>query len=138
MAGYERRDDRAQRQARDALARMGQEIGSARLGLGLSQAAAGGAIGLSKSSWSRIERGQAAGLPVSQLARALAVVGLDLHIRAYPGGAPVRDAAHLALLERLRVRLGPMVTGAPRCPCLGEAISARGMPWSESSRFVSA
>lgn len=35
------------------------------------------------------------------------VVGLDLSVRAYPGGRVVRDRAHLELLERLRVRLGP-------------------------------
>ena len=36
-----------------------------------------------------------------------AVVGLDLAIRTYPAGDPIRDRAQLALLERLRVRLHP-------------------------------
>jgi hypothetical protein len=40
------------------------------------------------------------------MARLLAVVGLELSARAYPTGPPIRDAAHLALLERLR-RLAP-------------------------------
>jgi hypothetical protein len=36
-----------------------------------------------------------------------AVVGLDLAIRTYPAGDPIRDRAQLALLERLRGRLHP-------------------------------
>jgi hypothetical protein len=50
------------------------------------------------------------------LGRALAVVGLDLHVRAYPGGAPLRDTAHLRLLERLRERLPPAVTWRTEVP----------------------
>jgi hypothetical protein len=37
----------------------------------------------------------------------LAVVGLDLSARAYPGSAPVRDAAHRKLLDRFRSRADP-------------------------------
>ena len=33
------------------------------------------------------------------------MVGLDLALRVYPAGDPLRDRAQLALLERLRVRL---------------------------------
>jgi hypothetical protein len=36
-----------------------------------------------------------------------AVVGLELSIRAYPAGDPIRDRAQLALLERFRARLHP-------------------------------
>jgi hypothetical protein len=36
-----------------------------------------------------------------------AVVGLDLSIRTYPAGDPIRDRAQLALLERFRQRLHP-------------------------------
>ena len=61
---------------------------------------------MSASTWSRLERGMATRVAVVDLARALAVVGLDLHLRAYLGGAPLRDAPHAELLERLRSRLG--------------------------------
>ena len=74
-----------------------------------SQTDAGRAIGVSPSTWSRIERGAVPNLSLLELGRALAVVGLDLHVRAYPGGRPLRDEAHLRLLERLHGRLG---TGA--------------------------
>jgi hypothetical protein len=61
-------------------------------------------------------RGQAEGLRVIDLARALAVVGLDLHVRAYPAGSAFRDEAHLRLLARLRSRLGDGATWATEIP----------------------
>jgi len=45
-----------------------------------------------------------------------AVVGLDLAIRAYPAGDPVRDRAHTALLERLRAQLHPTLTWRTEVP----------------------
>lgn len=75
----------------------------------LSQRSASAAAGMSKSAWSRLERGEETRLPLVHLARASAAVGLDLSVRAYPGGQPVRDAAHLALLQRLSVALGDEV-----------------------------
>jgi transcriptional regulator with XRE-family HTH domain len=105
MTGQERRDDQAQRAASVALALVGKEVRRARLDLGLSQVAAASAIGRSASAWSRLERGEAAHLPLLDLYRATVVVGLELAVRAYPGGQPLRDSAHLALLERFRLCL---------------------------------
>lgn len=102
MAGHEKRTTRAERQARQALAELGRELRLARLNHDLSQATAAAASGLSHATWSRIERGVAFGIDVIDLSRALSVVGLDLRLRAYPGGAPLRDEAHVRLLERLR------------------------------------
>ena len=116
MPGHERRDDRARRVAQEVLAQFGREIRTARLGLDLSAAQASRAIGRSKSTWSRIELGQATGLTVLDLVRALAVVGLDLHARAYPGSLPVRDAPHLALLQRLREAIGDHVSWRTEVP----------------------
>ena len=109
MAGHEKRDERAQRLMSEVLAVMGRELRTARLGLDLSQTSAARAIGRSRSTWSRIERGEVPELPLAELGRAFAVVGLDVHVRAYPGGQPLRDMAHVRLLERLRLRLGPSV-----------------------------
>ena len=41
------------------------------------------------------------------LALIASVVGLDLPLRTYPAGEPIRDAAQLALLARLRALLPP-------------------------------
>ena len=106
MAGHEKRDERAQQRMAEVLATMGRELRTARLGIDLSQASADRAIVRTRSTWSRMERGEVRQLSLVELGRALAVVGMDLHIRAYPGGQPLRDTAHLCLLERLRVRLG--------------------------------
>jgi hypothetical protein len=53
----------------------------------------------------RFERGELERLIVPELGAWFAVVGLDLNMRAFPTGDPIRDRAQLALLERLRVRL---------------------------------
>lgn len=51
---------------------------------------------------SRIERGLVIKLSLLHACRLAAVVGLDLSFRAFPGGSPVHDAAHRALLDRAR------------------------------------
>jgi hypothetical protein len=60
---------------------------------------------MSKSTWGRIERGEDQLEAMLRMARALDVVGLDLRVRAYPGGSALRDEAHLALLARFRREL---------------------------------
>lgn len=84
---------------------LSQEIERGRLDRGLPYAAVGAAADLSRSQVSRVCHGLAPKLTIVQAAELLAVVGLDLSARAYPGGLPARDAAHSALLERLRTRL---------------------------------
>jgi len=105
MAGHEKRADRADRAATRALADLGREIRLARLNHDLSQRTAAKAAGMSQTHWGRLERAEARAVPLPLLARACAVVGLDLHLRAYPAGAPVRDRAHVRLLEQLHARL---------------------------------
>jgi transcriptional regulator with XRE-family HTH domain len=68
----------------------------------LSQADVARAIGLSRSRYSRLERGLVPQLAIHTASRLAAVVGLDLSIRTYPGGRPVRDAIHASLIGALR------------------------------------
>lgn len=82
-----------------------RELEGARIEHGLSFADVGGAVGLSGQQVARICRGQSTSVSVVRLTALLAAVGLDLSARAYPGGSPVRDHAHLELLARLRGRL---------------------------------
>ena len=102
----ERTVDAASRRSKAAVAAVGEEIRRARLEHGLSQAAVGAAAGVSRSQVSRIERGGVLNVSVRVLARLAAAVGLDLSVRAYPGGEPIRDAPHVALLRRLRAAVG--------------------------------
>lgn len=101
------RDDPATR-GRQRAARSRLEIGAgirlARRGAGLSQATVAKRSRLSQTTVSRIERGGTAA-SVDDLAALAGVVGLDLAVRLYPGGSPIRDAAHLRILDRLRAIL---------------------------------
>lgn len=99
--------DRATRRAEHLLLEIGREIRAARLAHGISQAALGHVVGVPQSEVSRIERGKRAAVPLAHLIKLCAAVGLDLSCRAFPGGAPLRDAAHLELLARLRAAISP-------------------------------
>lgn len=89
----------------ELIARAGREIRQARMDRGLSLAAIGRASALSVSEVSRIERGLVARVSVHDLARLHAVVGLELSLKSYPSGQPIRDAAQVALLEDFRKEL---------------------------------
>lgn len=108
--------DRGDRIARADLARIGAESRAARVSAGLSLAAVGDAVGLSRSQLSRIERSLAPSATVAQLVRIGAVVGLDVRIRAYPGGDPLRDVAQIRLLDRFRRRLPANLTFRTEVP----------------------
>jgi transcriptional regulator with XRE-family HTH domain len=90
-----------------SLRRLVDDIRAARVGAGLSQEDVGEAVGASHSRISRLERGAIAHPSVELLAALCAVVGLELAIRAYPSGDPLRDRAHDALLARFRAALHP-------------------------------
>jgi transcriptional regulator with XRE-family HTH domain len=109
MASRNRAVDVGTERARSIATDLGGEIRRAREQHGLSQAVVGRAAGISPSQVSRIERAQPKCLSIRQIARLLAVVGLELSARAYPAGPAIRDAAHRALLERFRARVAPSV-----------------------------
>ena len=102
----ESRVSRADRRADAMRRRIGEEVRVARLAAGLTLGQVAAAIGISESEASRIERGTATWVDMSTLARMAAVVGLDLWVRTYPGGDPLRDAAHLELARVFRAMVG--------------------------------
>jgi hypothetical protein len=61
---------------------------------------------MSRSTVERIEAGVRP-TTIREYAALGAVVGLDVRLRAYPAGDPLRDAAQRRLLGRFRVRLAP-------------------------------
>jgi transcriptional regulator with XRE-family HTH domain len=105
MATRERPRDRAIRVATADLRRLGADLRQARVSAGLSLREVGSQVDLSASQVSRIERALVPGIGLRPVAMLGAVVGLDVRIRAYPGGDPARDAGQRALLDRLRRRL---------------------------------
>jgi transcriptional regulator with XRE-family HTH domain len=87
-----------------------------RTGAGLSLRDVGQAIGTSHSKVGRFERGATQHPDLEFVAAYCAVLGLDLAIRTYPAGDPIRDRAQLALLERLRGRLHPTLRWRTEVP----------------------
>jgi transcriptional regulator with XRE-family HTH domain len=104
MGSRERAVDVGAARAREILARLTAEARTARIANGLGQADIARALGISRSQYSRIERGLSPELSIDLAARMFAVLGQALSVRTYPAGDPVRDAAHAQLLERLHAR----------------------------------
>lgn len=88
----------------------------ARVGRGLSLAQVCAAVGVSAATGSRLERGILEHVSIDLVARMCAVVGLDLSVKAYPGGEPIRDIAHVELLRDLRARLHASLEWATEVP----------------------
>lgn len=103
MGSRERAIDIGAARARDILARLMAEARAARLAAGLGQHDVAAALGISRSQYSRLERGLSPDISINRAARLFAVLGHELSVRTFPAGDPIRDVAHTALLERLRV-----------------------------------
>jgi transcriptional regulator with XRE-family HTH domain len=116
MGTRERPGDRGRRRSRDAFRRLGNEHRDARVAAGLSLRDAAAASGASRSQLWRFERGELDRVSITDVGAWCAVVGLDLSLRAYPAGDPIRDKAQLALLERLRERLHPSLRWRTEVP----------------------
>ena len=136
MGATDRRADRGRREAAAILRDVGEELRAARLSADLSQKRVGEAVGISHTEVSRVERMGAPGVPVTRLAAMAAVLGLRLSVRLYPAGRPLRDAAQLALMERLRIRLhrALRLEGESPLPIVGDLRAwdgaIRGPGWS--------
>lgn len=129
MPSRETARQRGKRLGRAQRRRVGEELRVARVGAGLSLREVGRRIGVSHSGVARRERGEVETLSIDQVAVMASVLGLELRIGCYPTGAPVRDAAHLALLARFRARLAPSIrfrTEVPM-PIPGDLRSADGV-----------
>ena len=110
MPARQRHKDLARERANALRTDLGRNLRVARLDADLSLHEVALAAGMSASQVSRIERGLVPSLTFEQAVRLGAAVGLDLSARFYPAGDPIRDAAHAALIERLRRRLHPSLT----------------------------
>ena len=116
MATKARPVDIGDARGRAAIARLASDTKTARVAAGLSQDAVAKALGISRSQYSRIERGLSLDLSIRTASRVSAVLGLDLSVRTYPAGDPIRDAAQLALLQRLRTRCHPSLSWRTEVP----------------------
>src|SRR5688572_27911123 len=107
MPTVERVRGRGTTRGRNALAALGDEFRRKRLAVGLSQLQVAKAVGIGRSTYTQVEAGAFESLSVLVASRTAAVLGLDLSVKAYPGGSPLRDGAHSA---RLGLVLGLVAT----------------------------
>lgn len=94
---------------------LGGGIRQARRAAGLTQTVVARRGKLSQATVSRIERGATAA-SVDDVAALASVVGLDLVVKLYPGGSPVRDAAHVRIMSRLKALLPAAMRLAAEVP----------------------
>lgn len=116
VAAIERALAVADQRAGRLLLTIGQEIHAARVARGLSQSAIAAVAAVDQAEISRIERGTCPGVTIRAPARLAATVGLELSIKLYPAGQPLRDRAHIALLERFRRTVGAGWSWAAEVP----------------------
>ena len=109
VASRERAVHRGTRRGERLVREFGDELREARLASGLTQAAVAHAVGCSWSEITRIERGARPTLSLMSAARLMSVLGRELTVRSYPAGPPIRDAAHVSLLRRLKERVSPQL-----------------------------
>lgn len=112
---------RARHQVETALA----DVRNARRNAGISQTSMAALLGCSRQLIGAIEKGQLNDVGCVQLARIGAVVGLDVPIRAFPAGSPLRDAAQLRLLERFRALVGDDWTWRTEVPVSANPLDRR-------------
>jgi transcriptional regulator with XRE-family HTH domain len=98
---------RGARRGRRLLLSLGEEFRASRLAAGLTLVDVADAVGISGAELSRVERGLAPWLDILTASKVGAVVGLDVSVRAFPGGDPLRDAAHARMFAAFRDLLGP-------------------------------
>lgn len=98
---------RGTRRARQLAHEGAREVRDLRRASGLTQADVGRLVGVARSTIVRLEQGGFAGQRVDRLARLAAVLGGDLVVKIFPAGPPVRDIAHLRLLDRFNGQLSP-------------------------------
>lgn len=119
MPSSERARDRGRQEARQQLLRLGTELRDARYAAGISQWHVARAAGLNQSRVSRTERAQRVPPRIDELAQHCAVLGLQLVIRVYPHGSPVRDAGQLRLLARFRAQISDAYRWRTEVPVAG-------------------
>jgi hypothetical protein len=106
----------AHERGRRALADLEAELKNGRLNGAVSQRLIARQVGISASEFSRIERGLLADVGIVRMSELHAAIGHRISIRSYPVGDVLRDAAHLALLAKLRNAIHPSLTWRTEVP----------------------
>lgn len=75
---------------------------------GLTQAVLARLVGVSRSTVWRVEHARLRRLDVDRAARIVSVLGGDVTVKVFPAGPPLRDAGHLALIDRMQRHISPV------------------------------
>jgi len=108
--------DQGARRGRFLRTRLAAELETARLAAGLSYREVARQLGVGHELVAKALRADPSVLTVDFAAKLAAVLGLELGASLHPVGDPVRDKAHLALIRRLRARLGSGLTWRSEVP----------------------
>jgi transcriptional regulator with XRE-family HTH domain len=106
MATADRALARGRRRGARSLQGLADEFREQRIGLGLSQLAVAAAAGISRTRYTRIEAGRIGNLSIVDASVIASVLGLDLAVRAYAGGDPLRDGGQARKLDAFGRRVG--------------------------------
>jgi hypothetical protein len=112
----ERAVDRGSDLADRLIRQIGRELRETRRSLGLSADDVGRAANCSGSFVRRVERAEIQSVSVLALARFGAILGLDLSLRLFPGGQPLRDRSQLAMIPPFRAHLHPSLGWSSEVP----------------------
>ena len=110
MSTVQRALARGTRRGERILQTLADEYLDSRSAAGLSQANVADACGISRSVYSRVETAKRPSLSIVEAAQIASVLGLELSVRLYPGGEPLRDAAQRARLAFIVSELMPPLT----------------------------
>jgi transcriptional regulator with XRE-family HTH domain len=116
MATVERPYDRGKRRGVRLMSSFGNDLRDARVSLGLSQAAVASAVRMPASKISRIERSELPSLSIIDAALIASAVGLDLSLKTYPGGGPIRDAAQARRINGLLAHVAEPLLNRTEAP----------------------
>jgi transcriptional regulator with XRE-family HTH domain len=100
VATRDDRRDAGQRRGERTVRRLADEWRELRIAAGLSQAALARSVGMSRAAYARLEQGRVSDVGVVRATTISAALGHDFAARLFPTGAPLRDAAHVRLLDR--------------------------------------
>ena len=116
MPLHERPVDRGARRGRFLVGRTAHGLLTARHTAAISQRELGRQLRVSHTKIGRAERAEPDQLTIEFAAQMAAALGLELSVTLHPDGDPVRDAGHLALLERFHRRISPGVRWRTEVP----------------------
>jgi transcriptional regulator with XRE-family HTH domain len=116
MGTRQARLSEVQRRARQRVEHAIDECRQSRLRAGISQGQLAAALGCSRQLITAIEAGRLEDIGIVQLSRYGAAVGLDVTVRLYPAGPPLRDIGQVRLLDRFRALIGDSWTWMTEVP----------------------